>query len=160
MVLRRNRRIVTHFHSLYLLRFSFDRNIDKYNLIILSFHSYHAKIGFVFSCNVLVVSFRKLHIRDGRRPCTYLVKFFIFLLFLTRRRDKDSRPSSPVQSDTEFEVQKITQESKAGDDDKTHGQSWRWGELPSPPHDASLDAHGMQLNTADASSPSSESKYL
>lgn len=48
-------------------------------------------------------------------------------------RNKDSRPSSPVQSDTEFEVRKITQEGSEREDDKAHQQSWRWGELPSPP---------------------------
>ncbi|XP_011499045.1 PREDICTED: phosphatidate phosphatase LPIN1 isoform X2 [Ceratosolen solmsi marchali] len=71
-------------------------------------------------------------------------------------KDKGSRPNSPVQSDTEFEVQKITQESKVGEEEKSHGQSWRWGELPSPPHDGSLVAHGLPLNTVDASNPNIE----
>lgn len=58
-----------------------------------------------------------------------------------------------MQSDTEFEVQKITQDSEVGDD-KTHTQSWRWGELPSPPHDGPLNA------SIDASNPNNESMYL
>jgi phosphatidate phosphatase LPIN len=70
--------------------------------------------------------------------------------------NKNSRPSSPVQSDTEFEVQKITQESKSNADDKSHGASWRWGELPSPSHDGTLDVHG-NLNPSDASNPNNES---
>ncbi|XP_011299115.1 phosphatidate phosphatase LPIN3 isoform X2 [Fopius arisanus] len=48
-------------------------------------------------------------------------------------KNRDSRPSSPVQSDTEFEMRKIEQEGKERDEDKGHQQSWRWGELPSPP---------------------------
>ncbi|XP_023246788.1 phosphatidate phosphatase LPIN3 isoform X2 [Copidosoma floridanum] len=67
--------------------------------------------------------------------------------------NKESRLSSPVQSDTEFEVHKITQESKAQED---KGQSWRWGELPSPPHDGTLDAHGRPLNPVDATASSNE----
>ncbi|KAJ8669134.1 hypothetical protein QAD02_000393 [Eretmocerus hayati] len=68
-------------------------------------------------------------------------------------KNKDSRPSSPVQSDTEFEVQKITQENKAAEDHESHGQSWRWGELPSPPHDASRDP---SMNPVDVTISSNE----
>ncbi|XP_016844916.1 phosphatidate phosphatase LPIN1 isoform X2 [Nasonia vitripennis] len=64
-------------------------------------------------------------------------------------KNKDSRPSSPVQSDTEFEVQKITQESKVGEEEKSHGQSWRWGELPSPPHDVNHDSRRISLGGTD-----------
>jgi hypothetical protein len=85
-----------------------------------------------------------------------LILFIIPVVF----RDKDSRPNSPVQSDTEFEVQKITQESNVGEDEKSHGQSWRWGELPSPPSDGSLATHGLPLNTVDSSNPNNESTYL
>ncbi|XP_044597606.1 phosphatidate phosphatase LPIN2 isoform X2 [Cotesia glomerata] len=53
-------------------------------------------------------------------------------------KNRDSRPCSPVQSDTEFEMRKIEQQREEGkehEDDKSHQQSWRWGELPSPPID-------------------------
>ncbi|XP_044020662.1 phosphatidate phosphatase LPIN1 isoform X3 [Aphidius gifuensis] len=60
-------------------------------------------------------------------------------------KNRDSRPSSPVQSDTEFEMRKIQQEGKDRDDDnKTHQQSWRWGELPSPPPDVT---HSLTLSS-------------
>lgn len=65
-----------------------------------------------------------------------------------------------MQSDTEFEVQKITQESKVGEDDKSHGQSWRWGELPSPPHEVNLDTRGISLGGADGVISNNESTYL
>ncbi|XP_067008392.2 phosphatidate phosphatase LPIN3 isoform X2 [Anabrus simplex] len=52
----------------------------------------------------------------------------------------DSRPCSPVQSDTEFEMSRHSKAVGTEDDDdptkSIHGQlqqSWRWGELPSPP---------------------------
>ncbi|EFN72047.1 Lipin-2 [Camponotus floridanus] len=41
-------------------------------------------------------------------------------------KNKDSRSCSPIQSDTEFEVRKITQEGSEREDDKGHQQSWRW----------------------------------
>ncbi|KAK7867308.1 hypothetical protein R5R35_002128 [Gryllus longicercus] len=50
-----------------------------------------------------------------------------------------SRPCSPVQSDTEFEMNRQSKAVGTEDEDDTkviHGQmqqSWRWGELPSPP---------------------------
>ncbi|XP_066596542.1 phosphatidate phosphatase LPIN1 isoform X2 [Prorops nasuta] len=47
-------------------------------------------------------------------------------------KNQISRPSSPVQSDTEFEIQKLNQEGNEREDDKSHQQSWKWGELPSP----------------------------
>ncbi|KAJ9586778.1 hypothetical protein L9F63_019646, partial [Diploptera punctata] len=50
----------------------------------------------------------------------------------------DSRPCSPVQSDTEFEMKRQSKAVESGEEEvagKTghQGQSWRWGELPSPP---------------------------
>jgi phosphatidate phosphatase LPIN len=50
----------------------------------------------------------------------------------------DSRPCSPVQSDTEFEMNRQSKAVGASEEEGTgksalHGQSWRWGELPSPP---------------------------
>ncbi|XP_043284096.1 phosphatidate phosphatase LPIN3 isoform X2 [Venturia canescens] len=59
-------------------------------------------------------------------------------------KNRDSRPSSPVQSDTEFEMRKIEQQGNELEDEKTHQQSWRWGELPSPPPDSS---HPMNAST-------------
>lgn len=45
----------------------------------------------------------------------------------------NSRPSTPVQSDTEFEV------SQRKDNDETPtGQSWAWGQLPNAPNHADL----------------------
>ncbi|XP_058792471.1 phosphatidate phosphatase LPIN2 isoform X2 [Phymastichus coffea] len=72
-------------------------------------------------------------------------------------KNKESRPSSPVQSDTEFEVQKITQEAKA-ENDKTHTQSWRWGELPSPPHDISLEGQLNAVVTASTVNETAEAR--
>lgn len=69
--------------------------------------------------------------------------FFLKICFI-EKRNRDSRPSSPVQSDTEFEIRKIQQEGKERDDDKTHQQSWRWGELPSPPPEAN---HSLNAST-------------
>lgn len=62
-------------------------------------------------------------------------------------RNQDSRPCSPVQSDTEFEMRKITQEGTEGED-KSHQQSWRWGELPSLPLDTTLTSHRNSLNSS------------
>ncbi|XP_011691152.1 PREDICTED: phosphatidate phosphatase LPIN2 isoform X4 [Wasmannia auropunctata] len=62
-------------------------------------------------------------------------------------KNKDSRPCSPVQSDTEFEVRKITQEGSEREDDKGHQQSWRWGELPSPPPEPAHMSHRNSLNS-------------
>ncbi|XP_011869441.1 PREDICTED: phosphatidate phosphatase LPIN3 isoform X3 [Vollenhovia emeryi] len=62
-------------------------------------------------------------------------------------KNKDSRPSSPVQSDTEFEVRKITQEGSEREDDKAHQQSWRWGELPSPPPEPAHMSHRNSLSS-------------
>ncbi|XP_052124373.1 phosphatidate phosphatase LPIN3 isoform X2 [Frankliniella occidentalis] len=50
--------------------------------------------------------------------------------------EEDSRPCSPVQSDTEFETHKRPGSAGGGHSaDPSSGvtQSWRWGELPSPP---------------------------
>ncbi|XP_011171281.1 phosphatidate phosphatase LPIN3 isoform X3 [Solenopsis invicta] len=69
-------------------------------------------------------------------------------------KNKDSRPCSPVQSDTEFEVRKIIQEGSEREDDKGHQQSWRWGELPSPPPESAHMSHRNSLNSlATASQP-------
>ncbi|XP_076639284.1 phosphatidate phosphatase LPIN [Colletes latitarsis] len=62
-------------------------------------------------------------------------------------KNQDSRPCSPVQSDTEFEMRKITQEGTEGED-KGHQQSWRWGELPSLPLDATHVSHRNSLNSS------------
>ncbi|XP_023319329.1 phosphatidate phosphatase LPIN1 isoform X4 [Trichogramma pretiosum] len=70
--------------------------------------------------------------------------------------NKDSRPNSPIQSDTEFEVQKITQESSVGQENP--GGSWKWGELPvsaAPQHDVSLEA---RRDPVDASSSNADKK--
>ncbi|PNF27253.1 hypothetical protein B7P43_G05319 [Cryptotermes secundus] len=63
----------------------------------------------------------------------------------------DSRPSSPVQSDTEFEINRQskavgpTEEEEAGKS-ALHGQSWRWGELPSPPPRPLLTSQGSRTS--------------
>ncbi|EZA58410.1 Phosphatidate phosphatase LPIN2 [Ooceraea biroi] len=62
-------------------------------------------------------------------------------------KNKDSRPSSPVQSDTEFEMRKITQDDNEREDDKDHQQSWRWGELPSPPPEPAHMSHRNSLSS-------------
>lgn len=73
-------------------------------------------------------------------------------------RNKDSRPCSPVQSDTEFEVRKIIQEGSEREDDKSHQQSWRWGELPSPPPESAHLSHRNSLNSSTAANQPN-SKY-
>ncbi|KAL6419991.1 hypothetical protein ACFW04_008230 [Cataglyphis niger] len=70
-------------------------------------------------------------------------------------KNKDSRSCSPVQSDTEFEVRKITQESSEREDDKGHQQSWRWGELPSPPPESVSHRNSLNSSTT-ASQPNNE----
>ncbi|XP_020293428.1 phosphatidate phosphatase LPIN3 isoform X2 [Pseudomyrmex gracilis] len=62
-------------------------------------------------------------------------------------KNKDSRPSSPVQSDTEFEVRKIIQEGAEIEDDKNH-QSWRWGELPSLSVESTHTLHRNSLSSS------------
>ncbi|KAL0109040.1 hypothetical protein PUN28_014260 [Cardiocondyla obscurior] len=62
-------------------------------------------------------------------------------------KNKDSRSCSPIQSDTEFEVRKITQEDSEREDDKAHQQSWRWGELPSPPPESAHLSHRNSLSS-------------
>lgn len=51
--------------------------------------------------------------------------------------EEDSRPCSPIQSDTEFETNKRTAAANvsgpSADSSSGVPQSWRWGELPSPP---------------------------
>lgn len=42
----------------------------------------------------------------------------------------DSRPPSPIKSDTEFEVTQWTE--KSADDIMNSSASWKWGELPTP----------------------------
>nr|XP_050854868.1 phosphatidate phosphatase LPIN2 isoform X5 [Vespula vulgaris] len=62
-------------------------------------------------------------------------------------KNQDSRPCSPVQSDTEFEMRKITQEGSE-QDDKALQQSWKWGELPSPPPDSTHPSHRNSVNSS------------
>ncbi|XP_017891870.1 phosphatidate phosphatase LPIN2 [Ceratina calcarata] len=66
-------------------------------------------------------------------------------------KNQDSRPCSPVQSDTEFEMRKITQET-AEQDDKNQ-QSWRWGELPTLPPESTHPSHRNSLNSSNANQP-------
>ncbi|XP_017790843.1 PREDICTED: phosphatidate phosphatase LPIN3 isoform X2 [Habropoda laboriosa] len=65
-------------------------------------------------------------------------------------KNQDSRPCSPVQSDTEFEMRKITQEGAEREEDKNHQQSWRWGELPSLPPESTHAPHRNSLNSPGA----------
>jgi hypothetical protein len=63
----------------------------------------------------------------------------------------DSRSCSPVQSDTEFEINRQSKAvgvEEAGETGKSglHGQSWRWGELPSPPPRPLLTSHGSRTS--------------
>lgn len=62
----------------------------------------------------------------------------------------DSRPSSPVQSDTEFEINRqskaVGEEVDGTRKSSLHGQSWRWGELPSPPPRSLLTSHSSQTS--------------
>ncbi|XP_031847778.1 phosphatidate phosphatase LPIN isoform X2 [Nomia melanderi] len=62
-------------------------------------------------------------------------------------KNQDSRPCSPVQSDTEFEMRKITQDSTEAED-KSLQQSWRWGELPSLPPETTHSSHRNSLNSS------------
>ncbi|XP_051163816.1 phosphatidate phosphatase LPIN2 isoform X2 [Leptopilina boulardi] len=71
-------------------------------------------------------------------------------------KNRDSRPCSPVQSDSEFEVRKITLETTDLDDDKSHQQSWRWGELPSPPPDSAYASHKNSINSTVQSSQNND----
>jgi len=63
----------------------------------------------------------------------------------------DSRPCSPVQSDTEFEINRqskavgVVEEGETGKS-ALHGQSWRWGELPSPPPRPLLTSQGSRTS--------------
>ncbi|XP_076685332.1 phosphatidate phosphatase LPIN isoform X2 [Andrena cerasifolii] len=63
-------------------------------------------------------------------------------------KNQDSRPCSPVQSDTEFEMRKITQEGSGCEEDKSHQQSWKWGELPNLPPELSHPSHRNSLNSS------------
>lgn len=76
----------------------------------------------------------------------------VFLFY--PKRNRDSRPCSPVQSDTEFEMRKIQQEGKERDEGKSHQQSWRWGELPSPPPESThpLNSSSVIVPTNDGKS--------
>ncbi|CAB0033125.1 unnamed protein product [Trichogramma brassicae] len=71
--------------------------------------------------------------------------------------NKDSRPNSPIQSDTEFEVQKITQESSVGQENAAG--SWKWGELPvsaAPQHDGSLEARRDPVDASSSNGDTTE----
>lgn len=65
-------------------------------------------------------------------------------------KNQDSRPCSPVQSDTEFEMRKITQEGTEREEDKSHQQSWRWGELPTLPPEPVHVPHRSSLGSSNA----------
>ncbi|KAK1126589.1 hypothetical protein K0M31_004219 [Melipona bicolor] len=65
-------------------------------------------------------------------------------------KNQDSRPCSPVQSDTEFEMRKITQEGTEREEDKSHQQSWRWGELPTLPPESVHVPHRSSLGSSNA----------
>ncbi|XP_033220740.1 phosphatidate phosphatase LPIN3 isoform X2 [Belonocnema kinseyi] len=71
-------------------------------------------------------------------------------------KNRDSRPCSPVQSDSEFEVRKINQDNSDLDGDKSHQQSWRWGELPSPPPESAHSSHRNSLNSGVPSSQNND----
>ncbi|XP_072764237.1 phosphatidate phosphatase LPIN3 isoform X3 [Anoplolepis gracilipes] len=75
-------------------------------------------------------------------------------------KNKDSRSCSPVQSDTEFEVRKITQESSEREEDKGHQQSWRWGELPSPPPEPAHMSHRNSLNSSTTANQPNNGKVV
>ncbi|XP_023288607.1 phosphatidate phosphatase LPIN1 isoform X2 [Orussus abietinus] len=74
-------------------------------------------------------------------------------------KNRDSRPCSPVQSDTEFEMRKITQEDEERDGEKSHQQSWRWGELPSPPPESSHSSHRNSMNSSTAVTQSNDKAH-
>ncbi|KAG7199497.1 hypothetical protein KM043_014116 [Ampulex compressa] len=73
-------------------------------------------------------------------------------------KNQESRPSSPVQSDTEFEMRKINQEGNGHEEDKAHQQSWRWGELPSPPPESAHVSHRNSLNSSVAATQSNDTE--
>ncbi|XP_011250882.1 phosphatidate phosphatase LPIN2 isoform X2 [Camponotus floridanus] len=75
-------------------------------------------------------------------------------------KNKDSRSCSPIQSDTEFEVRKITQEGSEREDDKGHQQSWRWGELPSPPPEPVHMSHRNSLSSSTTASQPNNGKVV
>ncbi|KAK3925644.1 Phosphatidate phosphatase LPIN3 [Frankliniella fusca] len=75
--------------------------------------------------------------------------------------EEDSRPSSPVQSDTEFETHKRPGSAGSGPSaDLPSGvtQSWRWGELPSPPPKSTTAGTGSPDRTASTSSDDEAAK--
>nr|XP_034185716.1 phosphatidate phosphatase LPIN3 isoform X2 [Osmia lignaria] len=73
-------------------------------------------------------------------------------------KNQDSRPCSPVQSDTEFEMRKITQEGEDGEEDKSLQQSWRWGELPSLPPESTHPSHRNSLSSSSAANQSNNTE--
>lgn len=83
-----------------------------------------------------------------------LLYFFLF----SSPDEEDSRPCSPIQSDTEFETNKRPGGANAADQsaDSSSGvqQSWRWGELPSPPPKPS----GASVPTGNTSSDDEATK--
>lgn len=56
-------------------------------------------------------------------------------------------------------MRKITQEGSEQEDDKAHQQSWKWGELPSPPPDSTHPSHRNSVNSSVATPKSNDSKY-
>lgn len=87
----------------------------------------------------------------------YTQKIIFIHMFDCVFRNQDSRSCSPVQSDTEFEMRKITQEGSEIEDDKSHQQSWRWGELPSPPPEPAHMSHRNSLSSLATTSQSNNS---
>ncbi|XP_034252900.1 phosphatidate phosphatase LPIN3 isoform X3 [Thrips palmi] len=66
--------------------------------------------------------------------------------------EEDSRPCSPIQSDTEFETNKrpggVNASGPSADSASGVPQSWRWGELPSPPPKQSGAGADRTANTS------------
>lgn len=60
-------------------------------------------------------------------PNKRYIFLYILLKILIEISERNSRPNTPVQSDTEFEV------SQRKDNDQPAGQSWDWGQLPNAP---------------------------
>lgn len=85
--------------------------------------------------------------------------WIIFYFLLSR---ETSRPSTPIKSDTEYEVERQRQEhsDEAGQVESEESWNWTWGQLPTPPVKNSngkvTDAGGVIPEGADESSATSE----
>lgn len=55
-------------------------------------------------------------------------------------------------------MRKITQEGSEQEDDKALQQSWKWGELPSPPPDSTHPSHRNSVNSSVVTPQSNDSK--